>query len=104
MQHIFQGLSRTGYFLHGLQVTGAKHSSYLNSKCGCSLPPLGVHEGAPLVAPVTSEGTAAEGIATKNHLLMLLHLWEHTSPADATPRALGSAHTLDHCHFPGLCN
>ena len=46
--------------------TNAVISDY---KGGRDLPPLGVVEEAPLVAPVNSEGTTEEGIATEYHLL-----------------------------------
>ena len=70
MQHLLHRLSRTGCFLHGLQVVGANHQ--------LSVTPITtrVHEQAPLVAPVTSEGTTEEGIATKQYLFLLLLPWE----------------------------
>lgn len=60
-----------------------------DSRGGHGPPPLGVCELAPLVAPVTSEGTTEEGIVTEHHLLLLLHPWEHTRPAAATAKPLG---------------
>ena len=47
-------------------------------------PPLGVHEQAPPVVPVTSEVNTEEGTATKHNLLLLLLPQECTHPATAT--------------------
>ena len=38
------------------------------------------------VAPVTSEVSKKEGIATEHHPLLLSVPWEHTRPADATAK------------------
>ena len=72
-----------------------------DSRGGHGLLPLGVHEQAPLEAPVTSEGTTDEGIMTEHHLLLVLHPWEHTGPAAATAECSGQCPQLGHCHFPG---
>ena len=47
---------------------------------------LGVHEQAPLAAPVTSQGIAEEGISTEHHLLSPSLSCELTHPATATAR------------------
>ena len=64
--------------------------------------PLGVHEQAPLAAPVTSE----EGTAIEYYLLVLLLPWELTHPAAAAVKC--SEHLVNLCkshyNFPGLCN
>ena len=54
------------------------------SRGGSGPPPLVVQKQAPLVAPVTSEGTTEESIATKPHWLMFSLCWELTYPATAT--------------------
>jgi len=53
---------------------------------GCGLPPLGVPEQPPLVAPVTSQ----EGTVIKHYLLLLSFPWELTYPAAATSRCSGT--------------
>ena len=63
---------------------------------GRGLPPLGVHEQAPLAAPVTSEDTTEEGFVTKHHLLLLSLPWELTHPTTATAKC--SQH---HLNLPG---
>ena len=74
MQNLLHGLSRMGFFLHGSQVEGAK-SVVSDSRGGHGLPPLGVHEEAPLAVPTTSEATTEEGIVTEHHLFMLSLFW-----------------------------
>ena len=49
-------------------------------------PSWGVCEQEPSVAPFTSECGAGEGIATKNHPLLLSLPWECTHPAIATDK------------------
>ena len=71
MQHCLCGLSGKGCCLCGLQVAGANHHSYLSSRGGHGLLPLGVLEQAPLAAPITSE----EGSAIKHYLLLLSDSW-----------------------------
>ena len=72
MQHCLCGLSGKGCCLCGLQVAGANHHSYLSSRGGHGLLPLGVHEQAPLQHTNHLKGTTEEGIVTKHHLLLLL--------------------------------
>ena len=64
MKHLLHWLSRMGYFLCGLQVVGANTAVISDSRGGHDLPPLGIHEQAPLVDPVVSEDTIEEGIMT----------------------------------------
>ena len=59
---------------------------------GCGLPPLGVPEQAPLVAPVTSRAPE-EGIVTEYHWLLLSQPWEHIDPAAATAKHSGAVPT-----------
>ena len=54
-----------------------------DSRGGCGLPPLGVSEQAPLVAPITSEGSIEEGTVNEYHLLLSLS-GKHTTLAAAT--------------------
>ena len=61
-----------------------------DSRCGHGMPPLGIHEQAPLAAPITSKGTTEEDIATEHHLLFSLS-WEHTHPELPLPNALGTS-------------
>ena len=85
---------------------GGKPLQLSNYRDGRGLPQLAVHEQVPLAAPITSEGTTEEGIATKYHLLFLLLPWEHIYPAVATAKCSG--HLLNLCkahyHIPGPCN
>ena len=53
------------------------------------MPPLGVCEQAPPVAPVTSEFGKKEGTATEHHPLLLSLPWEHTCPTAATAKCSG---------------
>ena len=48
--------------------------------------PLGIHEQAPLAAPVTSEIGAEKAIATKHQPLLLSLPWEHTCSAITTAK------------------
>ena len=66
----------------------------------------GVPEQAPLAAPVTSEGTTEEGIATEQNLFLLSIPWELTHPATATVKCPGHFINLPkaHYHFPEPCN
>ena len=75
-----------------------------DSRGGQGLQPLGVCVQAPLVAPVTSEGTKEEGIVTEHHLLLAYS--PGNTPTLLLPliNTLGSTYTLDHCHFPGPYN
>ena len=67
-----------------------------DSRSRHGLPPLGVCEQAPLVAPVTSEVSTKEGTATKYHLLLLSLPWECICPSGATAKHSG------YClHLPG---
>ena len=63
---------------------------------------------APLVDPITSEGTTEEALVTKLHLLLLSLPWELTHPASTTTTAKFSNHCLNlpetYYHFPGPCN
>ena len=71
--------------LHGLSGAGASWVVYMwpkqtttfisDSKGGHGMPPVGICEKAPLVAPITSEATIEEGIVTKHHLLLLSIPW-----------------------------
>ena len=91
--------------LHDLQAAGTNHSSHLRNQRGCSLPPLGICEQAPPIAPITSEVSKGEGTATMHHPLLLSLPWEHTCPASATAKCSGPhLHMPDHCHIPGPCN
>ena len=110
--------------LHGLQVVatpvwatwgascivyrqqGQTTAVISDSRGGRGLPPLGVHEQSPPVAPVTLEVSTKEGTATEHHLLLLSLPWASTHPAAATARC-----SRDHLHlpeghwyFPGPCN
>ena len=102
MQHLLCRLSETGCFLHGLQMAGASHCSYTDSRGGCGPLLLGVPEQAPFVAPIASE----KGIAIEHYLLLLSLLWELTHTAAATARCSGHLINLPkaHYHFPGPCN
>ena len=98
------GLSMTGHLLSDLQVAGTKHSNHLKHQRGHGLPPLGVCEQAPFVAPVTSEVCREESAATKHQPLLLSLPWEHTCSAAATAKCSRRClHIPDHCHFPGPC-
>ena len=68
--------------------------------------PLGVHEQAPLAAPVTSEDTTEEGFVTKHHLLLLSLPWELTHPATVTAKCSGHHLNLPEAfyHFLWPCN
>ena len=73
-----------------------------NTRDGCGPPPLGVWDGAPPVAQVTSEVGKEEGTETKNHPLLLSLPWECTCPAAATTKCSGCRrHLPDHCHCQG---
>ena len=64
-----------GCILHDLQVAGETAAVISDYRGGHGLLPLGLHEQAPLVAPVTSEGTADEDIVTKHqqHIKKIIH-------------------------------
>ena len=64
MQHLLWELSSKKCFLSSLQVVGQTTAVISDSRGGHGLPPLGIHEQAPLVAPVISEDTIEEGIMT----------------------------------------
>ena len=91
-----------GRFFHDLQAVGANH----DSRGGHGLPLLGVHEQAPPVAPVTSEVSTEERIATEHNLSLLSLPWECTHPIAATAKCSGCCLNLAeaHCHFSGPCN
>ena len=86
MQHPLLGLSGAGGFFHGTQVAGANHRSYLRLQRWMWPTTTRSCEQAPLVAPITSEGTTEEGILIEQHLLLLLLPWEYTGPAAATSK------------------
>ena len=65
------GSRAAGHLMYRLQVVGEIATAISDSSGGCSLPPLGVHEQAPPVDPVTSGIFAEEGTATKHHPLLL---------------------------------
>ena len=90
-----------GFFMHGLQVGGQTSTVITDSRDGHGLLPIGVHEQAPPVVPITSE----EGIAIKHKLLLLSLPWELTHPAAATAKCAGLADLpRAYDHFPGPCN
>ena len=89
MQHLLCRLSRTGCFLHGLQVVGQTTAVISDSKGGHGPLPLGIPEQESCVVPTTSEGTTEEDTATEHHQLLLSLPWEHTSPAAATAKCSG---------------
>ena len=64
--------------------------------------PLGIHEQALPVAPITSE----EGIPIEHYLLLLLLPCELTYPAAATAKCFGEQVNLPkaHYYFTGPCN
>ena len=69
-----------------------------DSRGGHGPPPLGLHEVAPLVDLINSEGTTEEGIATKQHLLLLSFPWELRHPATATAKCYGHHLSLPESH------
>ena len=84
---------------------GQTATAILDSKCGHDPPVLGAGKQAPPVAPVTSEVSREEGIATEHHLLFLSLPWEHTHTHSAAASAKCAEHCIQlvdsHCHFPG---
>ena len=99
------GLSMTGHLLCGLQAAGA-NSVISDSRGGCGLPPLAIHEQAPPAIPVTSEVGTEEGSVTAHYLLLLTLPWECTCPATAIAKCFRHClHLLEgYCYFPGPFN
>ena len=78
MQYLLHGLRGIGCFLHDHRWQRQNTAVISDFRGGQGLPPLEVPEQAPLAAPVTSEGTTEESIATEHQLLLLPLLWKHT--------------------------
>ena len=62
-----------------------------DSREGHEPAPIGVHEQTLFTAPITSDSTTEEGLATKHHMLLLSLLWELTHSAAATANVLGTS-------------
>ena len=95
-----QATSTTGSLLHGLQVAEQTTSVNSDSRGWHGLSPLGVHEQASPVAPVTSEVVTQEGSAIEHHLLLL------SFPLECTHCAADTANCTRHqVQLPeGHCN
>ena len=86
VQHLLHGLSGQGVSYLVYRWKGKTSTVSSHSRVGHSLPPLGVHEQAPFVATITSEGTTEEVMMAKHHPLLLSLPWELTYPATATAK------------------
>ena len=63
-------LSMKGYLLCGLQMVGKTTSVISDSRGGLGMPPLGLCEEAPAVAPVTSAFGTDEDTAKEHYSLL----------------------------------
>ena len=92
----WQDTSCTGHKWLGQTATGIS-----DSRGGHGPPPLGLHEQAPPMVPVTSGFAAKKGTTTEHHLLASLP-WESCCHCQRLGHCL---HLPEgHCHFPGPCN
>ena len=97
--HVLCRLSMTGHLLHGLQAAEA-NSVISDSRVGHGLPPLGICEQVPSMAPFIS---VQHNQATL--IVALTNLRSHTPCHCHCQCSRCSLHlTEGHCHFPGPCN
>ena len=101
-----RGLNTTWYFLHDLQAAGTNHiKSVISETRGRhSLPPLRVCEQAPPAAPVTSEVSKKWALQLSTNRCCSHSPGSTPTLLPPLPNTPSSAHTHDHCPFPGPCN